>query len=166
MIRWILISAIVLLMCSLVHAEDGFTAWGIGGNDITGLRLGYQFDNLEPGLLTYWDEDNDFTEALGGYINYTLPGEFDSNDISWIPDNINTINYIGFQGTLDMDGNDEDSGFFGPTFGMVLKKFIVPSSRENMQTVTEVQYINYYGELEERVGDDEFRLMLGMRIKF
>ena len=168
MIKRILIAmAVCLLFCTFAIAEEGLTIWGVGASEITGLRVGYQWNNFEVGGLTYWDEDNDFREALGGYVFYTLPGEFDPNDIGWLPNDIQTVNYLGIQGTLDIDGDDEDSGFFGPTFGMVLKKFIVPSSNELIKTVVEVQYINYYGDLEDRIDTgDEVRLMFGMKIQF
>lgn len=163
--------AFTLVMCllplSAVLADSGVTAWGLGAKNVSGLRVGYQIENLEPGLLTYWDEDNDFREALGGYVNYTLPGEFNSDTISWIPDGIQTVHYLGFQGTLDMDGNGEDSGFFGPLFGMVVNKFIVESSNEVVKTITELQYIRYYGDLETRIQDsDEVRILFGMKIQF
>jgi len=175
MFKKLLITFVLMtLFCFTVKAnesfttkDDGFTIGGVGANNITGLRVGYQWGNLDTGLLTYWDEDNDFREALGAYVFYSLPGEFDTNDISWLPNGITTVNYLGMQGTFDIDGDDEDSGFFGPTFGMVLKKFIIPSSNERVQTIAEVQYVNYYGDLEDRISKtDEMRFMLGMKIKF
>jgi hypothetical protein len=168
MIRKVLTALITcLLLCTATIADENVTAWGLGANEVFGLRVGYQWDNVEIGGLTYWDEDNDFREALGGYALYTLPGEFDSNDISWIPDGINTIHYLGIQGTFDMDGDGEDSGFFGPSFGMVVNKFIVDSPGEQVKTIAELQYINYYGDLEDRIGErDEIRLLFGMKIIF
>ena len=169
MIKRTLIALMVcLLLCPCSFARNKITLWGVGAEKVTGLKLGYQvIDSLELGGLTYWDEDNDFTEALGLYGNYTLPGEFNSSQISWLPDGIETINYLGIQGTVDVDGNDEDSGFIGPVFGVVLNKFIVPTSSEIFSTIAEVQYINYYGDLEDRVDDgEEVRFMLGFKSEF
>ncbi len=82
-----------------------------------------------------------------------------------------TVSYLGLIGGLEeQETNDIDTGFYGPVFGLVLQKFIVdnpPLRQEEMQFVTEVQYLFYDRDVEDRLGrTEEVRVEFGLRIKF
>ena len=159
--------AICLLLFSQAKA-DGLSVWGLGDYKTVAARIGYQFGSLEAGGMAGRIDDEEVKGFYGGYGAYHLPFVLDANDIPFLPIPVQTVSYLGYMGGIESE--ETDYGFHGPMFGLVLQKFIVdnpPLRQEEIQFVSEVQYLFLEDNVEDRIGkNEEIRVHLGLRIYF
>lgn len=166
------ISIVLLLLCWTARADDGLVVWGIGQHEALSARFGYQFGNAElGGFGGRVDDGEEDIARYGLYGTYHLPFVLDANDLPILPVEMQTVSYLGLiAGLEDQESNDLERGFYGPAFGLVLQKFIVdnpPLRQEEIQFVTEVQYLFFERDVKDRLGkNDEVRVEFGLRFKF
>lgn len=164
---------LLLLLGTMARADNGPTFWALGDYNVTGFRVGYQWaGKFEAGGLSYWRlwETEDVPQTYGGYLLYHLPGEFDISQIPILAPLAELLpslaSYIGIQGAIEINDDNSERGFVGPVAGAVLQKFIFDTVDDQIETVTEVQWVRYTDKLERQIGDDEFRVTFGLRIYF
>ncbi len=175
MVKRLLIAMVTLLCCvGLARAEvqeEGFTTWLLGDYNQMGVRGGYAWDNIELGIQSYWWlwEDENPDQAFGFYGLYDFPGPIDMNDIpvlSPLAPHISAAGYVGFQGTLEFQ-DEEERGYLGPIVGIALTKLIFDETDDLLITGTEVQWIRYVDNWKDaRTENEELRFLFFLRIKF
>lgn len=165
----IAVAFVCLLLLSSIAKADGLTVWGLGDYKAIDARFGYQFGGLEAGFAASRSSGSEEIEGFyGGYGIYHLPFVLDANSLPFLPIQMQTVSYLG--GIAGIESEDLDYGVYGPVFGLVLNKFIVenpPLRQEEVQLVTEVQYLFYDKDVEDAVGkSEEWRFNVGLRIYF
>lgn len=169
----LLMIVVVLSLVGFARAgpENGLTTWLMGDYNQTGVRVGYAWDTFELGLQSYWWlwEDVDPPQTYGLYGLYEFPGEIDINDIpvlSPLAPYISMASYVGFQACIEIDGNEDERGYYGPVAGIALTKFIFDEVDDQIITGTEIQWVRYTDQWEKAIGtEEEFRVTFFMRIK-
>lgn len=168
----LLFAMLCMLWTCTAKADEGLTFWMLGDYNVTGVRLGYVWDTIEVGGLSYWRlwETADVPQTYGLYGLYHFPGEFDIAQIPIIAPLAELLPsaaaYIGLQGAIEFNNDEDERGFFGPVAGTVLQKFIFDTVDDQIKTGIEAQWVHYTDQLEDDIGDDEFRVTFFMNIEF
>jgi len=174
-VKKLLLSIFLLLLLFSPVAKcadgDGLTTWLMGDYNQMGVRVGYTWDTFEIFGQSYWwlweDVDPPQVYGLGGV--YDFPGEIDVNSIPVLnifQGELTLASYVGFQGGLELTGNHEERGYYGPMIGLVMNKFIFDKVDDQIMTGTEIQYVNYFDQLEDDIRGNEVRVTFFMRIAY
>jgi hypothetical protein len=163
-----LIVLIVLLFTSMASAQFEFSV--MGDYNQTGFRLGHRWGNLVLGGQSYWwrweAEDPPQTYGLYGTLDLPEVIAVENLPIPIDPTLIDSVSYIGFQGAIELRGDHEQRGYYGPLFGLAFDRLILDQPNDAFVSGTELQYVIYTDELEDQIRDNEVRVTYFLKIKF
>ena len=192
--KWIFTIMLCVLIAGFAQAKDfDLTFWGLTEKNVDDEssyigRIGFELDDfllkepnniIEPFIGTQWEPLQD-TEA--GELNppdtllvgclYHIGNLIDPNNpLPWISDTLLIVlseddeatPYIGGQGSWNFV--DDDGAFYGGIVGLLVKP---RQSNEKIvcNYVFELDYNNFFDDLESIKDDDEFTFYIGLRLKY
>jgi hypothetical protein len=120
-------------------------------------RVGLEQELVTAGVQTHFIGTHGEQQFLGGYAVTSLP----NMDLLGTP-------YVGYQVGIPID--DGDMGYHGPIMGTrheIAEGFeMVTEIAEGFEMVTEGWYRSFNGELKNADFADEWKLLVGPRIRF
>ena len=119
------IVALVLMLCGMSMGQEktqGMTVWGMYDTSTAGVRVGYFSGANEVGLFGAWRPDPDVPPNIFGVYglhNFAAIEVPNPVPISWLPEKISAVPYLGGYITVDF-ADEQRKTLGGPMAGLKL----------------------------------------------